>query len=589
MTILNITSEAWCRKAWTSYYYHNNSMNLTDFEIGQIEAAWSSYLNSWEVAVSDDENEYEIDGDSIEYEEFKNDGRNTASETVGHSGRTGGDRWEVAAQGAVTGVVAVNNGICAAKNIKNLYNNVKSFKSIWKTSNMGTKTGTIGDGKGIILTTIQNVATAFAYYIKKPNQEAKEACDNLQVEMTGAQSALGEAVNNMNDFAGEVMNLSDEATRTNEEANDTIEEEKTEYDMFMETYEKLVAKINAGEPLTDSEKELYQAVLTYLGEIGTTIEETANDTTDEVADLYSQIGSYQENYDEVAETMGNIEGLTDFAAGMDEQTEKNCKRTKVTQYANAGSAAITAVRWVAQSGWIGLIGAAICGTAGGFSIKNANEQQKWQNEVNIEIDMRKAVQETNIGTMDIYDAEIDAFNAHMQGVEDLEMVIPDDTEAPEDAPEVSSLPPEDGTNEPSGSEDYTNYGDILNKPDEVDNTVNYDDQGKVLLARGYAQAITQGLGIPNSDSGSAFDESNIPNIIAVLTPGFTAEQIRTALDGGIVDSSYSGNIFGVLNGDDTGIEGSIDNSALLTNNLNEIINFYMPIFRAAAINGWKCS
>ena len=61
-------------------------------------------------------------------------------------------------------------------------------------------------------------------------------------------------------------------------------------------------------------------------------------------------------------------------------------------------------------------------------------------QVGKEIDMRKDTQSFNTETMDMYDEEIDAFDGHMTGVEDLELEIPDDVEAPED----TALPPTTG-------------------------------------------------------------------------------------------------------------------------------------------------
>ena len=54
--------------------------------------------------------------------------------------------------------------------------------------------------------------------------------------------------------------------------------------------------------------------------------------------------------------------------------------------------------------------------------------------------MRKATQTMNTETMDFYDEEIDAYDGFMQGVEDLELEVPDEITPPENAelPSISN-------------------------------------------------------------------------------------------------------------------------------------------------------
>ena len=68
---------------------------------------------------------------------------------------------------------------------------------------------------------------------------------------------------------------------------------------------------------------------------------------------------------------------------------------------------------------------------GGKDISELIEQIKWAGEIGTEIDMREATQDINTETMTVYDEQIDYFAGYMEGVEDLELEIPDDIEAPE--------------------------------------------------------------------------------------------------------------------------------------------------------------
>lgn len=311
-----------------------------------------------------------------------------------------------------------------------------------------------GKSIGCIIGCVVGAATAAAYWIKQPNKEEKEACDKLQTEMTGAQATLADTQGEMQTMSDEIINLSDEANMLNEDTNEEIEEQKTEYDMYYETYLAIQEKIDAGEPLTESEKELYKEVIGYLSETGVLIEELSEDTTDEVSDLYDEIGTYQDGYDVAAESMGQIEGMTDYAASFDETTQTMCYVEGIAQTINAASSAKSAYEAfaLATSGswafgataWayaFGVMGAAAAVSSG----IGAGQQFTWAGQVGTEIEMRKATQDLNTDTMDMYTEEIDAYDGMMQGVEDLELEIPDEIEAPE---EVSELP----TENPTGTE-----------------------------------------------------------------------------------------------------------------------------------------
>jgi hypothetical protein len=66
----------------------------------------------------------------------------------------------------------------------------------------------------------------------------------------------------------------------------------------------------------------------------------------------------------------------------------------------------------------------------------AGQQFKLAGEVGNEIQMRKTAQDINAETSDMYDIEIDNYDALMSGVGDLEIELPDDVEPVEE----SSLP-----------------------------------------------------------------------------------------------------------------------------------------------------
>ncbi len=469
---ININSEAWCRKAYLNYHCYGNSMNISADEMGEITKKWESKLNSWQTTVSNDENQYEFD--DSDYSSYKDNGKKAAQDQTGYEG---GGKGKMIARGAGDATFAVANAVgqtVGKKAVEKVGGKVVqkvgeklAGKTMEKASEEVIKKGgekaaanvaknTTGKAASFIVGCTLGLATGTAYMAKKPNKEQKEACDELQNVMANSQTALSETQADMENMANEIVELSDQANEANEDANSELEEQKTEYDMYRASYEALKAKAESGEPLTEEEKALYQELVKYMTETGEVIAETQEDTTDVVGEIYDDIGSYQEGYDYAAETMGEVEGTTDFASGFDSATRTMCYVEAAAQGLNAASsakAAYEAGAFAASGSWaFGATAwawafAAMGGAGAAMSGIGTAEQIKWAGEVGTEIDMRKDTQSFNTETMDMYAEEIDAYDGHMTGVEDLELEIPDDVEAPED----TALPPTTGDGLPEGT------------------------------------------------------------------------------------------------------------------------------------------
>ncbi len=605
---ININSEAFCRKAYLNYHCYGNTMGLSAEDMGKITQAWSDRISSWQATVSSDENEYEFD--DSDYSNYKAEGEEAGKKATGGYERNVAGGWT---SGVTRGVTAGAGTVVASVGTKFLGKGISGALNSFGTSAMktlgaktaskgaeiATKEGAKQGGKNALknsgswsVAAPLALALAIAYKVAKPNKEAKEACDALQTEMAGAQATLTDTQGEMETMAEEIIALSDEATMTNEDSNEEIEERKTEYDMYMATFLAIEEKIKAGEPLTESEKELYEEIVGYMVEIGTIVDELASDTTDEVADLYDEIGSYQEGYDVAAETMGEVQGLTDYAASFDEASRTLCYVEAISQTLNSTSgitagvkAGLAAAASLGFNAWAWACAAmgASAGVMSGLAVK---EQMEFAGAIGTEIDMRKATEDINTDTMDMYSEEVDAYDGWMQGVEDLELEIPDEI-AP---PEGTGGPVEGEDPEGIESTEYTDYTEILQDMEEGSKVVteNEDGTGKAVIAQQYATAITMALGLPASNSGGTFGQEAIPNIIAQLIPGHSPEDILKVMNGGTLDSSYDASLIQTTTGEDTGKDTSVNNSETLTNNLKSIINFYKPIFLKASQQGWKC-
>ena len=102
---------------------------------------------------------------------------------------------------------------------------------------------------------------------------------------------------------------------------------------------------------------------------------------------------------------------------------------QATKVAISGSWAFGATAWAWAFAAMGTAGAAMSGVG-------AAQQFKWAGEVGTEIEMRRNTQNLNAETSDIYDERIDDYEGYVETVDDLELAIPDDMEAPEEVPEI---------------------------------------------------------------------------------------------------------------------------------------------------------
>lgn len=448
-----LNSQAYAYKCWYNYNYGNNTMGISAKDMGEITQTWNGELNNWHATALDDENAYEIEDD--DFSTAKNNGRNQAEDKTGYDGKQGGQvtRTVVDATMGVTGALATTVGAKVAGNIGtqlggSLVANAgekiaagAAKKATKEVTEEATKEATQKAGTWSIAAPLA-LTQATLYMAKKPNKEQKEACDAMQDEMLNAQSALYNAQDDMSTMGDELTELSDEAQMANEDANDEIEEQKSEFDTYKATYDALMEKVEAGETLTDDEKELLQELVPIMQELGVGISETQEETTEVVGDIYDEMGTYQEGYDNAAATVGEVEGLTDYAESFDESTRTMCYVEAGAQTLNAASGAKAGIQaGIAAAGSLGFNAwawacAAMGASAGVMSGIGATQQFQWAGDVGTEIDMRRDTQDVNSLTNDIYGESIENYDGWMSGVEELEIEMPEDMEDPEEVGEA---------------------------------------------------------------------------------------------------------------------------------------------------------
>ena len=117
-----------------------------------------------------------------------------------------------------------------------------------------------------------------------------------------------------------------------------------------------------------------------------------------------------------------------------------------------------------------------------------------------------------------------------------------------------------------------------------------DFNGRVVLNNDYSKAITSVLGASAMDRdgrGGTFSTDKIPAMLAALCVGYASEaDFQAIIDEKDVESSYDATAMNSLTGESTGKQVTVDNTATHTEKMKAIVDFYYPIFAAAASNGW---
>lgn len=416
------TSQAYAYKCWYNYNYGGNTMKISSKDMGEITQTWNGELKNWRATASNDENAYEIEDD--DYSTAKLNGKESAKDKTGYDGGKGGMIANGVGDVVASGFAALG-GKVAAKGMAKI--------GLGYADTLGGHTATKDTGKGKlsdIATVIMASAVAAKYYIAKPNKVQKEACDELQNTMQDAKASLAAAQDDMTTAGDEIVDLSDQAQVYNEDANGEIEDKKTEYDMYKASYDALMEKVKSGESLTEDEKALMKELVPMMQQLGVDIGDLSDETTDNVGEIYDEMGTYQDTYDNAASTMGEVEGVTDYAEGFDSATRTMCYVEGGAQTVNGISAGLAAAR-LAGKAFVGWAFAAIGAAAAASSGIAATQQFKWAGDVGTEINARKETQDLNATTISMYDENIDVYAGQMEGVEDLELEIPEDMEDPE--------------------------------------------------------------------------------------------------------------------------------------------------------------
>ena len=127
-------------------------------------------------------------------------------------------------------------------------------------------------------------------------------------------------------------------------------------------------------------------------------------------------------------------------------------------------------------------------------------------------------------------------------------------------------------------------------PLKTDNSMILTDaSGRVVLSNNYVKALQNVLGSSCMDAngrGGTFSADKIPEILAQICTGFSVSDFKSVIDNKNVEaSSYAGQNVDPATGESKG-STTVDNTDSKKKLIQKVVDFYYPIFHAAAANGW---
>ncbi|MCQ2744249.1 MAG: hypothetical protein MJ230_05590 [bacterium] len=456
-----LSSPSYAKTIWCNYMHWKKDglspekieeeYGVSAEDIGQIETRWQNKLASWKSSTALDENKYIIDDSDSSWDDAYKRGQESIQKTTGYEGTQGqknGQIWNNVGQGAALGARV------AASACKGLINGAttefggkltskiveKTFKKTgkWTPAVQDKAEKQAGDGAFILIACALDGVSAATYRIAKPNDKQHNVVKELAVDMGNQMNSTVGAQANLLELDENNMALGDEANAGIEEANTDIVDTKTEYDFYRDALEYLEKEKTQGHEFTEDETELYEECIKYMTENTEDVEMTQEEAGSRISEIHDEMANTQEEYDAQAETIASVEGVTDYAASIDKTQKTLCYVEGGIQTASAGFAGIDAYKagsMAASTGWCGLgvaygAAAAVAGVAAASDVCAATEQFNWAEEAGKLVKSREGVEKANAESLVSYDENIDHYALYMEDVEGLELIDPDDMEAP---------------------------------------------------------------------------------------------------------------------------------------------------------------
>ena len=461
---LNLNNEVECRKAYINYYVHGNTGGYSASDMGKIASKYSqSEINKWLEGIttlSQDTTEYQMTDD--EKSDSQKAGAKAMNEATGYDGDNSGLNARAIGDGVAAGVTTAGATYTACTGgLKNLWNAGKALKNgssevLCETSM--TNTGSGWSVNAVRIACVTASATGIAYAAKKPNSEQVNACVEATNQIGAIQGSMNDTQADIEEATSKADELAEEGSALQEEANENIEKEKTDYDFYTNSYITLKEKIDSGEKLTEDEQKMYEECIKYMTETGQNIADIQNESSETMNDINSDIEDLTDSYTSSQESIEEYSGALDAVSKFDETTQNACYTEytsqmvnsisggasalqmgaiAATEYAEAAAESVTGIGAIfggtklvdAISDTVLALGA---GTGAVISGIGANEQHNFAGEAGKTIEIRKQTQTMNEELSNFHTENLELYTANVDLVQNATIEIPDDIEPPED-------------------------------------------------------------------------------------------------------------------------------------------------------------
>ena len=457
---LNLNNEVECRKAYINYYVHGNTGGYSASDMGKIASKYSqSEINKWLEGIttlSQDTTEYQMTDD--EKSDSQKAGAKAMNEATGYDGDNSGMNARAVGDGVAAGVTTAGAVGGLIKGGSGVWSAGKSLVTGGGKEALGKVSTNIIGTNMLRISCASASAVGIAYVANKPNSAQVNACVEATNQIGAIQGSMNDTQADIEEATSKADELAEEGSTLQEEANENIEKEKTDYDFYTNSYITLKEKIDGGEKLTEDEQKMYEECIKYMTETGQNIVDIQNESSETMNDINSDIEDLTDSYTSSQESIEEYSGALDAVSKFDETTQNACYTESTAQAINGATGAVSGTKLgiiaaaeyvegsAATATGIGalfggkklidaiadtiLAGSALAGAA--MSAAGANEQHNFAGEAGKTIEIRKQTQTINEELSNFHTENLELYTANVDLVQNATVEIPDDIEPPED-------------------------------------------------------------------------------------------------------------------------------------------------------------
>lgn len=430
-------SQSYAYKCWYNYEYEKNTMGISEEDFEDLSNRWKTKIDDWETSVEKDNNDYEISDDELSNTDFKTEEDDDKAKYNGMKAMGG---VSVAATASILGAVVAS--IAASSLASSTFITIPVACSL-------------------------NFAVATLYYALKPNKDTFEELNKIKDEILAGQDDVAQVQEDMEKFQEELLKLSEEAEDTTEGSNEEAANYQQQIDSYKSVYQQIIDRANAGEQLSESDKEMLKEIAEIIGALAESISAVTSDAASQKADIQDKMADYNSDYENAFTTMDSMTELTDLAAQFDEATQDSANQLGKAMAMNAASSFADMALGIMYSGFLWFLpplsalmatSAALAGAAAGMSTAAAVEQNHMADNIGQNIDIRKTTEDINAQSQTSYDSSVDQYDGYTDIVDSLgiDEYSFDELSALPEITETPSKPEETGETGETGEPDNTN-------------------------------------------------------------------------------------------------------------------------------------